>query len=123
MGVRKATVRTLALSLPETVEQETAVGAVAQDDGRVLVKLVESPFYATGPNLARQVKDQNSTLYENLAMVPQPLGKSNVAGKGLMSLSVKGDTKFPNASMALAQFFTNPRTDRAKDFLSKILTH
>ena len=26
-----------------------------------------------------------------------------------MSLSVKGDTKFPNASMALAQFFTNPR--------------
>jgi putative chitobiose transport system substrate-binding protein len=69
-----------------------------------------SPFYATGPNLARQVKDQNSTLYENLAMVPQPLGKSNVAGKGLMSLSVKGDTKFPNASQALAQFFTNPRS-------------
>ncbi|HKF85637.1 MAG TPA: extracellular solute-binding protein [Candidatus Limnocylindrales bacterium] len=68
-----------------------------------------SPFYATGPNLARQVKDQNATLYENLGMVPQPLGKSNVAGKGLMSLSVKGDTKFPNASMALAQYFTNPR--------------
>ena len=32
------------------------------------------------------------------------------SGKGLMSLSVKGDTKFPNASMALAQFFTNPRS-------------
>jgi putative chitobiose transport system substrate-binding protein len=69
-----------------------------------------SPFYATGPNLARQVKDQNATLYENLGMVQQPLGKSNVSGKGLMSLSVKGDTKFPNASMALAQFFTNPRS-------------
>jgi putative chitobiose transport system substrate-binding protein len=68
-----------------------------------------SPFYATGPNLARQVKDQNATLYENLGMVPTPLGKSNVSGKGLMSLSVKGDTKFPNASMALAQYFTNPR--------------
>ena len=69
-----------------------------------------SPFYATGPNLARQVKDQNATLYQNLGMVQQPLGKSNVSGKGLMSLSVKGDTKYPNASMALAQFFTNPRS-------------
>ena len=27
-----------------------------------------------------------------------------------MSISVKADTKFPNASMALAQFFTNPRS-------------
>jgi putative chitobiose transport system substrate-binding protein len=68
-----------------------------------------SPFYASGPNLARQVKDQNATLYENLGMVQTPLGKSNVSGKGLMSLSVKGDTKYPNASIALAQFFTNPR--------------
>jgi putative chitobiose transport system substrate-binding protein len=67
-------------------------------------------FYQTGPNLARTVKDQNATLYENLAMVQAPLGKSNVSGKGLMSLSVKGDTKFPNASKALAQFFTNARS-------------
>ena len=67
-------------------------------------------FYATGPNLARTVKDQNATLYGNLAMVQTPLGKSGVAGKGLMSISVKKDTQFPNASMALAQFFTNPRS-------------
>src|SRR4029077_15561907 len=51
-----------------------------------------SPFYASGPNPARQVKDQNATLYGNLGMVQQPLGKSNVSGKGLMSLSVKADT-------------------------------
>ena len=69
-----------------------------------------SPFYATGPNLARQVKDQNATLYGNLGMVQQPLGKSNVSGKGLMSLSVKADTQYPNAAMALAQYFTNPRS-------------
>ena len=50
------------------------------------------------------------TLYGNLGMVQAPLGKSNVAGKGLMSISVKKDTKYPNASMALAQFFTNPRS-------------
>jgi alanyl-tRNA synthetase len=32
----------------ETLEQATAVGALATEDGRVLAKLVESPFYATG---------------------------------------------------------------------------
>ena len=32
----------------ETVEQSTAVGAVSREDGRVLAKLVESPFYAAG---------------------------------------------------------------------------
>ena len=39
-------------------------------------------FYATGPNLARAVKDTNATLYGNLAMVPAPLGLSNVTGQG-----------------------------------------
>jgi len=32
----------------ETTDRETTVGAVEPDNGRVLVKLVESPFYATG---------------------------------------------------------------------------
>jgi alanyl-tRNA synthetase len=32
----------------ETTERETTVGAVEADNGRVLAKLVESPFYATG---------------------------------------------------------------------------
>jgi alanyl-tRNA synthetase len=32
----------------ETTERETMVGAVANDNGRLLAKLVESPFYATG---------------------------------------------------------------------------
>jgi len=38
------------------------------------------------------------------------VGKSGVLGKGLMSIAVKADTKFPNASIALAQFFTNPQS-------------
>jgi putative chitobiose transport system substrate-binding protein len=67
-------------------------------------------FYATGPNLARTVKASNATLYGNLGMVPAPLGLSGVSGKGLHSISVRKDTKFPNASIALAQFFTNPRS-------------
>jgi len=32
----------------ETTEQATSVGAVKEEDGRLLVKLVESPFYAAG---------------------------------------------------------------------------
>jgi alanyl-tRNA synthetase len=32
----------------ETTERETTVGAVSSENGRVLAKLVESPFYATG---------------------------------------------------------------------------
>jgi alanyl-tRNA synthetase len=31
-----------------TTDSETTVGAVTSDDGRLLIKLVESPFYATG---------------------------------------------------------------------------
>ena len=32
----------------ETTDAETTIGAAVEDDGRLLVKLVESPFYATG---------------------------------------------------------------------------
>jgi alanyl-tRNA synthetase len=32
----------------ETTDRETTIGAAAAEDGKVLVKLVESPFYATG---------------------------------------------------------------------------
>ncbi len=32
----------------ETTDRDTTIGATAADDGRLLVKLVESPFYATG---------------------------------------------------------------------------
>ncbi len=32
----------------ETTERETTVGALEEEDGRLLVKLLESPFYATG---------------------------------------------------------------------------
>ena len=83
---------------------------VTQDDrvGLDLFTSGQAAFYATGPNLIREVRANNPGLYGFLAVVPSPLGKSGVAGKGLMSISVKADTQFPNASIALAQFFTNP---------------
>ena len=78
--------------------------------GLLIFSAGQAPFYQTGPNLIREVKSNNSSLYADLAVVPAPVGASGVIGKGLMGMSVKADTKFPNASMALAQFFTNPRT-------------
>ena len=70
----------------------------------------QAAFYATGPNLIREVRANNPGLYGYLAVVPAPVGKSGVVGKGLMALSVKADTQYPNAAIALAQFFTNPQS-------------
>jgi putative chitobiose transport system substrate-binding protein len=78
--------------------------------GLLIFSAGQAPFYQTGPNLIRDVKSNNATLYGDLAVVPAPVGASGVLGKGLMGMSVKGTTKFPNASIALAQFFTNPRS-------------
>jgi putative chitobiose transport system substrate-binding protein len=78
--------------------------------GLLIFSAGQAPFYQTGPNLIREVKANNAQLYGDLAVVPAPVGASGVIGKGLMGMSVKADTKFPNASMALAQFFTNART-------------
>jgi putative chitobiose transport system substrate-binding protein len=84
----------------------------AKDDrvGLLLFSAGQAAFYSTGPEQVREIKSNNPTLYENLAMQPTPVGKSGVLGKGLMSISVNKATKFPNASVALAQFFTNPRS-------------
>jgi putative chitobiose transport system substrate-binding protein len=78
--------------------------------GLLIFSAGQAPFYQTGPNLIREVKSNNAQLYGDLAVVPAPVGKSGVIGKGLMGMSVKADTKFPNAAMALAQYFTNART-------------
>jgi ABC-type glycerol-3-phosphate transport system substrate-binding protein len=78
--------------------------------GLLLFSSGQAPFYASGLNLIRDVKANNSQLYNNLAVAPAPVGKSGVVGKGLMAISVKADTKFPNASIALAQYFTNARS-------------
>jgi putative chitobiose transport system substrate-binding protein len=88
---------------------KTALTAADDRVGLAFFSAGQAPFYQTGPNLVREVKSNNATLYGDLAMVPAPLGASGVASKGLMSISVKKDTPFPNASIALAQFFTNPR--------------
>ena len=82
------------------------------DQDRVGLDLFTSgkaAFYNTGPNLIREVRANNPGLYGYLAVVPAPVGKSGVVGKGLMALSVNAKTKFPKASVALAQYFSNAR--------------
>ena len=94
-------------------DESVDITALTTKEDRIGLALFESgisPFYASGPNLARDVKDTNATLYDDLDIAPAPVGKSGVVGKGLHSISVNKDTKFPNASIALAQFFTNPRS-------------
>jgi ABC-type glycerol-3-phosphate transport system substrate-binding protein len=83
------------------------------DQDRVGLDLFNSgqaPFYATGPNLIRDIRANNPGLYGYLATVPSPVGKSGVVGKGLMAMSVNASTKYPNAAIALAQFMTNPKS-------------
>jgi len=70
----------------------------------------QAAFYNTGPNLIREVRANNPALYGYLGVVPAPVGKSGVVGKGLMALSVKADTEYPNAAIALAQFMSNPQS-------------
>lgn len=86
---------------------------LVSDQDRDALNLFESgkaPFYQTGPNLIRDIRANNPSLYGWLTVVPAPVGKSGVGGKGGMGLSVNSKTKYPNASIALAQFFTNPKS-------------
>jgi putative chitobiose transport system substrate-binding protein len=91
----------------ETVDRT----ALTTADDRVALELFtsgEAPFYQTGPQLIREVKTSNPDLYEQLAIAPFPIGRSGVIQPTSQGIAVKADTEFPNASMALAAFFTNP---------------
>lgn len=70
----------------------------------------QMPFYVTGPQLIRVVRENNPGLYGYLDIAPQAVGKSGALPPVSMSLAVTAATKYPNAAMALASFFTNPRS-------------
>ncbi|HLC35513.1 MAG TPA: sugar ABC transporter substrate-binding protein [Anaerolineales bacterium] len=87
--------------------------ALMTDQDRVALDLFttgKAAFFQTGPQLIREVRTNNPGLYGYLAVVPAPLGASGAMPPTAMAISVKKDTPFPNASIALAQFFTNPRS-------------
>ena len=89
---------------------KTIIVADQDRDALNLFTTGQAPFYQTGPNLIRIVRQNNPALYGYLGVVPAPTGKSGVNGKGGMGISVSAKTKYPNASIALAQFFTNPKS-------------
>jgi putative chitobiose transport system substrate-binding protein len=95
----------------DMVEAETVDrAALTTADDRVALELFtsgEAPFYQTGPQLIREVKDSNPDLYEQLAIAPFPIGRSGVIQPTSQGIAVAADTEFPRASMALAAFFTN----------------
>lgn len=80
----------------------------------------QAAFYATGPNLIREVRTNNPALYGYLDVVNAPVGKSGVTGKGLMAMSVNANTKYPNAAVALAQWFTNAESNLALSKLAAV---
>lgn len=80
----------------------------------------KAAFYATGPNLIREVRSSNPALYGYLDVVNAPVGKSGVVGKGLMAMSVNAKTKYPNAAVALAQYFTNAKSNLALSKLAAV---
>lgn len=67
------------------------------------------PFWASGPQLVRVVREANPGRYGYIALVPGAAGKSGKYPPSPMFINVAKGTKFPKASLALAQWFTNPR--------------
>ena len=63
--------------------------------GLLIFSAGQAPFYQTGPNLIREVKANNPELYEDMAVVPAPVGKSGVTGKGLMAHLGQGRHEVP----------------------------
>ncbi|MDR3574505.1 MAG: extracellular solute-binding protein [Anaerolineaceae bacterium] len=87
--------------------------ALTTTDDRVGLQIFttgKAAFYQTGPQLIRDVRSNSPGLYGYLAAVPLPVGKSGKTGPTSMAISVKKDTKFPKASLALATFFTDPQS-------------
>lgn len=97
--------------------------ALTTGDDRVALELFTSgqaPFYQTGPQLIREVKESNPDLYANLAIAPFPIGRSGVIAPTSQGIAVKADTEFPQASMALAAWFTNAANQVAFGHLAPV---
>ena len=97
----------------DMVADETLDLAPLLVEDRVGLELFTSgkaPFYQTGPQLIREVRANNPGLYGYLTVVPAPVGKSGVMNPTSMAMSIKADTEYPKAALALAVFMTNPRS-------------
>jgi putative chitobiose transport system substrate-binding protein len=99
------------------VVDKTALTTTDDRVGLNIFNTGKAAFYQTGPQLIRDVRSNNPGMYGYLAVAPLPDGKSGAIAPTSMALSVKKDTKFPKAAMALAVFLTNARSQLEFDKL------
>lgn len=90
----------------------TARDVLLADDRMGLERFTtgQMPFYVTGPQLIRVVRENNPGLYGFLDIAPQAIGKSGGLPPVSMSLAVTQASQYPKAAAALATFFTNPQS-------------
>lgn len=70
----------------------------------------QMPFYVTGPQLVRLVRESNPGRYGYLALAPRAVGRSGALPPVSMSIVASKSTQYPRAAAALAAFFTNPQS-------------
>jgi ABC-type glycerol-3-phosphate transport system substrate-binding protein len=90
----------------------TARDVLLADDRMGLERFTtgQMPFYVTGPQLIRVVRENNPGLYGFLDIAPQAIGESGGLPPVSMSLVVTKASQYPKAAAALATFFTNPQS-------------
>lgn len=94
-----------------------AAGATARDvllgEDRIGLErftAAQAPFYVTGPQLVRVVRESNPGRYGYLALTPRAVGRSGALPPVSMSIVASKSTQYPKAAAALAAFFSNPQS-------------
>jgi glutamate transport system ATP-binding protein len=101
-------------------QQRVAIARALAMDPKVM--LFDEPTSALDPEMIKEVLDAMVDLAEQgmtMVVVTHEMGFARTAGNRVVFMA-DGAIVEENTP---EEFFTNPRSDRAKDFLSKILTH
>jgi glutamate transport system ATP-binding protein len=101
-------------------QQRTAIARALAMDPKMI--LFDEPTSALDPEMVQEVLDVMIGLARDgmtMVVVTHEMGFARRAANRVVFMS-EGQIVEENTP---DEFFTNPRTDRAKDFLSKILTH
>ena len=101
-------------------QQRVAIARALAMEPKVM--LFDEPTSALDPEMIKEVLDVMVDLAENgmtMIVVTHEMGFARTAGDRVVFMA-EGAIVEENTP---EEFFTNPRSDRAKDFLGKILTH
>jgi len=101
-------------------QQRVAIARALAMDPKVM--LFDEPTSALDPEMIKEVLDAMVDLAQRgmtMVVVTHEMGFARTAGDRVVFMADGAIVEESSPD----QFFTNPRTDRAKDFLSKILTH